>query len=286
MGLADGKWRQDVGKPEHPKLPAPHALQDGAGFEWVAARKQFLIWPGSYFAYEPKGAPILNYARGMWWFDPATNKYQQELGLFGTYGQSSGCVHGGIYDEVNDQIVVLIDSSGEPGARRWSVAKLKALPDVKFEITAPAANARAVASYFTHSKYAKIGRHVYVVGYATDGNENVKIPRLWRWHLDKLTFEELAPPPVNGTKLSDLEIRLAASHGKLVWPLTFGPEGDIHGIYVYDPATNVWALDQQVPDEGNFIGNSICSLPDGRVVICGGAFAKQQTHIWFYEARR
>ena len=55
MSLADGTWRQDVGEPVYPTLPAPHALQDGAGFEWVASRGKFLLWPGSTSRTSPPG---------------------------------------------------------------------------------------------------------------------------------------------------------------------------------------------------------------------------------------
>jgi hypothetical protein len=123
---------------------------------------------------------------------------------------------------------------------------------------------------------------VYVVGYATDGDK-LKVPRFWRWHLDEHTFQELAPPPVDPAKLRDLETRLGASGNKVVWPYTSGPDGEIHGIYVYDTRTDDWAVDRQVPDYGHFIGNAVASLPDGRVVWSGGAFGRRQTHLWFYK---
>lgn len=274
-------WREDVPKPVHPTLPAPHALQDGAGFVWVAAKSKFLIWPGSYFPYEKKGDPVLEYAKGAWWFDPATKTFTQELGLFGEYGQASGCLHGGVYDEVKEEIVVLGDASRGYGMHHWSVKELKKLPSVPFKIAAPESNKAAKASYFSRSQYAKIGRCVYAVGFSTDGTK-LKIPRFWRWHLDDQTLTELAPPPVDGSKMKDLETRLGAGGGKVVWPFHSGPDGEIHGIYVYDPATNAWAVDRQVPDYGNFICNAVTSLPDGRVVWSGGAFGRQQTHLWFY----
>ena len=69
-------------------------------------------------------------------------------------------------------------------------------------------------------------------------------------------------------------------------PYTTGPEGEFaQGIHIYDPATNTWVVDRAVPPYGNFIGNAITSLPDGRVVFSGGVFGRQQTHIWFYEVR-
>ena len=105
-----------------------------------------------------------------------------------------------------------------------------------------------------------------------------------RWSLDDLTMTEVAAPPVNGPDIRDLEVRPAASNGKVVWPFTNGPDGEVYCIHVYDPATNAWATDSQVPNYGNFIGNSICSLPSGRIAFSGGVFGRQQTHMWFIEA--
>ncbi len=85
--------------------------------------------------------------------------------------------------------------------------------------------------------------------------------------------------------MRDTEIRFGTSHGKVVWPFTMGPEGEIMNIHIYDPATNVWSVDTQVPSYGNFIGNAVTSLPDGRVAWSGAGFGRHQTHIWFYEAR-
>jgi hypothetical protein len=280
MSLVDGSWRQDVGDPVYPTLPAPHALQDGAGFAWCAKRSKFLIWPGSYYAYEPAGTPILEYARGAWWFDPATSTFTQELGLFGTYGSSSGSLFGGIYDEVNDHIVAFGDDSGAMGCKRWDVASLTALPTLAFKINKKPGH----AAYFQRGMHVKIGRYVYIIGLQTDGTAS-QSPIFLRWHLDQHTIEELPPPPVDGTKVVGIEIRMGTSHGRVVWPFMRGPEGDLMGIWIYDPASATWWNDTQVPSYGNFIGNAVTSLPDGRVVWSGGVFGKQQTHIWFYEAQ-
>jgi hypothetical protein len=280
MSLADGSWRQDVGAPVHPTRPAPHALQDGAGFAWSPQRKKFLLWPGSYFAYEPPGTPILEYAKGLWWFDPSTKTFAQELALFGSPGSSTGSVNGGIYDEVNDQIVAFGDSAKGFATRRWDVGKLVRLPDVNSRIGLGG----GLAAYFGNTMHVKAGRYVYILGYRTNGNRSSQTPLFLRWHLDRAVMEELAPPPVDGARIVELEVRLGTSNGKVVWPFTTGPDGTIHGIYVYDPSNDTWALDAQVPSHGNFIGNAVCSLPDGRMCFSGGVFGKQQTHFWCYEA--
>jgi hypothetical protein len=280
MDLADGSWRMDVGAPVHPTLPAPHALQDGAGFVWVASRARFLIWPGAYFPYDDDGAPVLEYARGAWWLDPATSTFTQELGLFGARGEGSGNLFGGIYDEVNDHILVFSDSSSTFAARRWHVGRLEPLPPVPFTVEREGGE----AVYFRRGMHVKIGRDVYIIGVRSRGTRESQTPIFLVWSLDALTMRELPPPPVDGSMIRDLEIRMGTSHGKLIWPFTTGPDGEIHGIHIYDPATERWYLDDQVPDYGHFIGNSVTSLPDGRVAFSGSAFGRQQTHIWFYEA--
>jgi len=268
-------WRQEFGEDYR---PAPHALQDGAGFDWVAARKQFIAWPGSYYWYEADGDPVIAYARGIWWIDPMTNKCAQDNRLFGGDHTHTGCLYGGAFDEVNGHIVAFADSSGGFACRRWDVNLGTRLPDLTLTIKR---DANFIAAYFAQGKYVKIGRYVYVVGYRTDGAS--KVPMMFRWHLDAHTTEELAPPPIDGALVKLIEIRIAQSHGKVVWPVTTGPDGKVHALLVYDPALNKWMIDAQpLPD--SFMGNAICSLDDGRVILAGGVFGKQQTHINCYEA--
>jgi hypothetical protein len=291
MSLADGSWRLDVGQPVYPTLPAPHALQDDFGIAWVPSRSKFLLWPGSYFAYEKPGTPVLNYTGGFWWFDPVTETYTQDTRLFpnqpmggvspGITAIGTGSPFGGIYDDVNDQIVEFGDASSGYSVHRWDMANAAQLPNIRFSLSSPP----GFAAYFTRGMNVKVGRSVYIIGYRTNGNVSSQTPLMLRWDLDQQVMQELTPPPVNGTLIRDIEIRIGTSHGKVVWPFTNTPNGDIMGIYVYDPATNAWAVDNQVPAYGNFIGNSVTSLPDGRVVWSGGSFGRQQTNIWFYEAK-
>ncbi len=290
MSLVDGSWRLDVGQPVYPTMPAPHALQDDFGIAWMPKRQQFVLWPGSYFAYDngnnppdPAVYPLLNYSRGVWFFDPATKTYTQYTQLFPDYlvgDTGTGSPHGGIYDDVNDQIVEFGDSAKAFAVRRWDLTNLVRLPDIPFRVPLAA----GTAAYFTRGMHVKIGRSVYIIGYRTNGNVSSQTPLMLRWDLDNQVMQELAAPPVDGTLIRDLEIRIGTSNGKVVWPFGNGPDGEIHGIYVYDPATNGWAVDNQVPAYGNFIGNVLTSLPDGRVAWSGGVFGRQQTHIWFYQA--
>jgi hypothetical protein len=281
MDLATGAWRQDVGAPVYPSLPAPHALQDGAGFVWVASQNKFLLWPGFYYAYESSGHPLLNYAKGIWWFDPATNQYTQDTRLFGTYGSSTGNLFGGIYDEVNNQIVAFGDAATDNLVKRWDVGSMTRLPDLRYNLSNPS----GFFPYFGQGQHVKIGRHVYIVGYRTNGNRSSQRPILLRWHLDNRIMEEMAPPPADGTAIQPIEVRIGTSRGKVVWPFMTGPEGELRAIYVFDPAQNRWYTDTQVPSYGNFIANSVTSLPDGRIAMSGGVFGRHQTHMWFYDAQ-
>ncbi len=281
MSLADYSWRQDHAGPSWPAVPAPHALQDGAGFAFVKSRGKFLLWPGSYYPYEATDAPIRAFSRGLWWFDPVTNTYEQDRRLFDAMYSGTGCLYGGIYDDVNDHIVAFGDSSGGFTVRRWNVESAGRLPDVPFTVrTDPAAK----ASYFARSRPVKIGREVYIIGYRTNGERAGQKPLMLCWHLDNLTMRECPPPPVGGPSMRDLETRPATSNGKLVFPFTTGPDGEIYGIHVYDLTAQTWTTDNQQPAEGNLVGNSICSLPDGRVAFCGSVFGRQSTHMWFIEA--
>jgi len=291
MSLVDGTWRFDHGAPVYPTNPAPHALQDDFGYAWVPSRNKLLLWPGIYFAYEAPGTPILNYSAGLWWYDPVTKSYTQDTRLFpntptngvspGITAGTTGSLFGGIYDEVQDQILEFGDSSGGGFmVHSWSVATMTRLPDIAFQLTSP----KGYAAYFSRGMQVKVGRSVYIIGYRTNGLVSSQTPLMLRWDLDNKVMQELAPPPLDGTQIIDSAIRFGTSHGKIVWPFTTGPDGEIHGIYVYNPATNGWSVDNQVPTYGNFIGNSVTSLPDGRVVWSGGVFGRQQTHIWFYEA--
>jgi len=281
MSLADGTWRLDHAGPVYPDVPAPHALQDGAGFEWVKSVGKFLLWPGSYYPYEATDAPIRAFSRGFWWFDPVTNTYEQDRRLFDAMYSSTGCLYGGIYDEQRGHILALGDSAGAFVIRRWDVVAATKLEDVTFSVVRDSA---APAAYFSRSKPVKIGRAAYIIGYRTNGERAGQKPLMLRVDLDTLAVTECAPPPVNGPDMRDLEIRPAASHGKVVWPFTTGPDGEVRGIHVYTPAADSWATDTQVPSYGNFIGNSICSLPDGRIAFGGSVFGRQQTHLWLLKA--
>lgn len=282
MSLADGSWRKDHAGPVVPTIPAPHALQDGAGFEWIASKGKFLIWPGGYYPYEAVGAPIREWSRGIWWYEPVGNVFEQDARLFSAQYSGTGCLFGGIYDDTNGSILAFGDSSGgEYAIRRWDVVNGARLPDTRFSL---ARDPAAPAAYFTRGKPTRIGRFVYVIGYRTNGTVAGQKPLMFRCNMDTLVVEEFVAPPVSGPLIKDLEIRPAASRGKLVWPFTRGPEGDILGIYIYDPAANVWTTDDQVPSYGNFIANAVCSLPDGRIAMSGGVFGRQQTHMWFYSA--
>jgi hypothetical protein len=288
--MSGANWQLEVGIPVYPTLPAPHALQDCFGYAPSPQRGKFLLWPGLYFAYEAPGSPILNYTGGVWWYDPVNNSYTQDSRLFanvptngvspGVTSNWSGCVYGGAYDEVKDEILVFADSQyGTPTTKVWSVATMTALPDRPFTIVT---DPLKKAVYFTRGRYEKVARQVYIIGYRTDGTTASQDPLLLCWNLDTNSMVELAKPPVSGPLIKDIEIRFGSSKGKIVWPFTNSPDGVVQGIYVYDPSTNVWTQDTQTLPAG-FMGNAILSLPDGRIALAGGEFGPQPTMFNFYQ---
>jgi hypothetical protein len=280
MSLTDGSWRLDVGRPVYPTLPAPSAGQDGALFAWMPKRNKFLFLPGYYFGYTHN---VSQYENGDWYYDPIANTWEQHLDLFNQPmgNGTTGDLFGGVYDEVNDQVIALIDDQAARVVRRWDLTMRTRLPDLPLSLTAPAGKP---ALYFKDSKPVIIGRWIYYVGAATDGE--AAVPLMFRWNLDTHVAEMLPPPPVPSTSMI-IEMRLATSHGKLVFPYNTGPDGEFPvGILVFDPSTNAWSQDKQVPGYGNFIGNASTSLPDGRVAMSGAAFGTRSlTHLWFYEAQ-
>jgi hypothetical protein len=280
MSLADGSWRLDVGRPVYPTLPAPSAGQDNALFAWMPKRNKFLFLPGYYFGYTRN---VSQYENGDWYYDPIANTWQQNLDLFNQpmgWG-TTGNLFGGAYDEVTDQVIAIMDDQGARAVRRWDLTTRTRLPDLPLSLTAPPGKP---ALYFKDSKPVIIGRWIYYVGAATDGE--AAVPLMFRWNLDTHVSEMLPPPPVPSVSMI-IEMRLATSHGKLVFPYNTGPDGEFPvGILVFDTSTNAWAQDKQVPGYGNFIGNASTSLPDGRIPMSGSAFGTRSlTHMWFYEAQ-
>jgi hypothetical protein len=293
----DGTWsfktdfsdiRLEVGHPIFPTLPAPHALQDDFGYAWVPSKNQLLLWPGSYFAYENPGAPILNYTGGAWWYDPVAKTYTQDTGYFknlpyngvspGITGTTTGCLFGGVYDAqtnaafwFNDQAFLV---------KSLNVSTMTLRPDKNIPlIPPPPGHPTFKGVYFMRTRPVLIGRIIYVMGYWTDGT-TAKLPGFWSWNIDTSTWSSLPPAPV--VMATDLEMVLNTSKGKVVWIKIDGPDGVVKGIYVFDPATNAWAQDT-ITIPPSFMGNVSCSLSDGRIAFSGGVFGPQQTMFNFYQ---
>jgi hypothetical protein len=297
MKLSDGSWTQTVGVPNYPTLIAPHALQDDFGS--FRRGNEIMMIPGVFSAYDP-GSPNCNYCGGIFFYNPSTKTYRQDTTLFqnvptpnpnpppatfipGKTSNWTGCVFGGAYDDVNDNVVVLADSQyGAFAVMSWNIATMTKNPNIPF--TVPPGPNGLKAAYFTRSRHVKLGRKVYVIGYWTDGTIASQTPLLFSWDLDLKVAASLAPPPVDGTTIRDINTRPAAGATKLVWPNTpNGPDGVIKGIYVYDPATNTWAVDNQVPASGYFAGNAVVELPNNRIGFVGSVFGAQQTNFWMYQ---
>jgi hypothetical protein len=258
-----------------------------------------MLIPGVFSAYDP-GQPNCNYCGGIFFYNPVTKTYRQDTTLFknqptpnptpppatlspGKTSDWTGCVFGGQYDDVNDNVVVLGDSSG--GGFRvlsWHMGTMTRNPDIPFTVTGPNG---LRAAYFTGCRHVKLGRKVYVLGYWTDGTVASQMPLLFAWDLDAKTIQNLAPPPISGPTIQKVYyLRAAAAATKIVMPWTpNGPDGVVQGIYVYDPAANSWTVDNQKPATGYFAGNSIVELPNNRVGFAGSVFAGQQTNYWMYQ---
>lgn len=291
----DGTWRLNKKTGEFTKIVgdpvpaiAPHALQDGALMQWRSATQKVFTGPGVFAPYDDKTGgfastdfvkyPKLAFARGCFELDVKATTWEQNLGLFGTRGDSSGSRFGGVLDDVNDLLVMLGDDSSGLAARRWDLKTNTRLPDITYSL---ARNPLAVATYFSQTRHTIVGRWVYALGYSTDG-ANVFIPRFVRWGLDSHVIEDLPPPPYPGLQEST---RLATSSGKVVWIRTVHPAGDVLNILIYDPTTKVWSQDMTRPTVGNFLVNSEASMFDGQIVMGGGSGGMlRQTHIWFYTA--
>ena len=288
MSMVDGSWRLDVGKPNYPTLAAPHAYQDGCLFTWMPSRNKFLFGFGGVFGYEPDGDPLYNYSNGYWMFDPITNTWEQRVNKFWSNPtldnavNGTGNEYGGVYDEITDTVYVLGEGvTVALGAKRYNIAT--EVQDSTIPFTIPSSGIPGYSqAVFGRTRQCQLGRYIYAVGYYSNGIN--KVPGFWRWGIDDHTFVRLADPPAFTTTIDDKELVLVKSHGKICHPRRNGPEGNMpDGMLIYDPATNVWTQDTKAPAYGNYIANSVCEIPDGRIAMAGGVFGLQQTHFWFYE---
>lgn len=284
MSLVDGTWRNDFGKPVYPGTPAPHALQDGLGLDFDADGTLY-AWPGLYYPYvddngesipviDPAKYPITAWSLGYWRYK---KEWTQDTRLFMTPYSGAGNESGGAL--VDGVAHTFADSQTALAVHRYDLRNGVKLPDLPLVLPSDPTMPGRV---FHNSKVAIIGRKIYVLGYRWDGAD-ASAPLFFVYDLDTQRATELAKPDV-ATMPPDRETRLAVSHGKVVWIRTSGPDGEIDGIWIYDPATDAWSVDRQVPIYGAFLCNSLVSLPDGRVGFSGGVFNRQQTHFWFYEA--
>lgn len=289
MSLEDGSWRLDVGKPVYPSLPAPSAIQDNGGFHWSGSRGE-MIFHGGSFGY---GGNVFQYGDGLWFYNVATKAWRQDLNLFAgvqwtTAAQidfynnnTTGCLYGGIYDEQTD---IIYASNSVAGMRRYDMATVSRLSDRTLVGYPGTAHPGYTGVYWNETKWVQAGRWIYMPTACYNG-----ITAKWalaKWNIDNGAFVWCANPPipdVNGTATIK-EQRIGVSNGKIVWPKTVGPDGEISGIYLYDIVADSWEVDTQVPGYGVFICNALTSLPDGRVAMSGGVFGRQMSHIWFYEA--
>jgi len=288
MSMTDGSWRLDSQR-LYPNIPHPSGYQDQAGFAWSASRQKFIFWPGIIDGYV--NSNVQEWAQGLWMYNPSTKVWTQDTTLFnqsyvsGAFmgiHDSTGFAFGGLYDDQTGIIYCV----GAGTVKRYDVSTMTQLST----LTYTGGSTTNVSGYPTvvypeRTKHERIGRWIYFICGAGNGAQHKYA--LGKWNIDSNIFVWCAAPPApvfnhpGGAEM--FEQTLGVSRNYIVWPHRTGPDGEIVAIYVYDTINDTWQTDTQVPAYGNFIANSVCSLPDGRVAMSGGVFGRQQTHIWFYE---
>jgi hypothetical protein len=312
MDLATGAWRFESGF-DHTKYTVdtwpywyPNGFQDECAVMWVPSVGRFLIGFNAPLPYaSPDGTIAGECTKGLWWFDPVIaasgnpDAWTRDLRLFPYYmyganmpiadipwehrspqikwgGETYDSVRNILYkaDPFND-LVVSYDIATM--TRRADVSMTRVYYD---NITTPP------SSRYCNNGQVLIGDYIYFHYTITSNNIPLE-ERFARVNVLTGATERLANPPRPPTcpqwPIHNLEPRLCRSNGKVVWPVVTGPNSPVYGMLVYDPATNTWTDDTTRPAVGTLCGNSVASLPDGRIAMCGHN-QDAQTHLHFYEA--
>jgi hypothetical protein len=283
-------WKLEVGQPApvYPNLVAPHGLQEDYLFEWIPEQNEFIMCPGGGFYPYPEpidfvANPVQNLSHGIFYFNPTTKTYRQDLRLFSAPYSNNGSYSGGGWDPVNRYTVAFGDTVGKLGKviRRYDVVNGVQLTDVAYVAKKPVDYGTVGASYASSSpRPARIGRNMYFLAEWFDG-VSLYVRNFFVCNLDTLVVTQLADPPNRNKQIVFDMTHLQVSNGKVVWFEINGPDGAVSGIFVYDPMTNTWSV-ESAPLPVGFMGNVQCSLPDGRVALAGGVFGAQQTMFNFY----
>lgn len=298
MDLATGVWRYESGYDYtggNWEYPIPNGFQDECAWFFVPSAHKFLLGFNGPFPYgSAEGTPQGEWTKGVWWFDPAVAAggdpagcWAQDLRLFPSY----------MYTLDSDPKIKTGDATYDSVTNRLYKVDVVNNLLVWYDINTFAKSSVSIGTAWyggvSSTRDSRNGQvvldgYLYFQYYFYTGVAAGE-QRFARVNLTTYAAERLADPPrpssVPTWPVHTLEPRLGRSNGKVVWPVTTGPEGDVYGMLVYNPATNTWIDDVTRPSVGNFLCNSLTSLPDGRVAMCGQSFnAKKLTHIYFYEA--
>lgn len=304
MDLATGDWRYESGfdygayTPDTWPYAFPNGFQDECAVMWVPSAGKFLAGFNGPFPYSsPDGTFAGECTKGVWWFDPVLAAsgnpaaWTQDLRLFPHYmytGDSDPKIKWGgeTYDATNNILYkadpfndLIVSYDITTMTRRANITMTR---DYYNNITSPP------SSRYCNNGQVLIGEYIYF-HYTIVSNAIPLEQRFARVNVLTGATERLADPPRPPScpvwPIHNLEPRLCRSNGKVVWPVVNGPNTPVYGMLVYNPATNMWIDDTTRPAVGTLCGNSVASIADGRVALCGGQGPTVgQTHLHFYEA--
>jgi hypothetical protein len=303
MDLTTGQWRFEAGYDRTLISPLddernypyrfPNGYQDECLFQWSPYFNKFIIgFTGPFPYYTPEGSIQDSYARGVHFYDPTQTPanpaaaFTTDYRLFDFYfspGTGNASIHDQCYHE-NTNTVWKFDPTNDYVAS-WDLTTFTRNPDINLGA------AWRDGPYNTYSlsyrnAFVFVGDWLYTIGNLAD--RGVFKVCLMRFNVITRVAQKLAYPPMNpnwpSSALRELEYRIGHSNGKIVWVVHDGSSlGTSYAVMVYDIATDTWTEDLTRPSGGNLVLNAMCTLPDGRIAMCG---SNQQplTHIWFYEA--
>jgi hypothetical protein len=284
MNVDSGAWQLDDGLAVYPTNPSPHSAQDNMGFEWSAVRNKFLFWPGSYFRYIAPADPLAAYTYGMWMFDPVTKEWTQHLEYWDTYGEWSGNLFGGAYYPTNDTIYVINETG--TSVDRYLVTDMSRPASINLGSTWLTSVGLQSASFRGMQRICN--GSMYVIGTAIVTATSQVVPVMMKMNLTTFAATLCSPPTLAaGRSIVPIAVRFDVSGNKLIWPYVYEEVAEINsGILIYNTDQDCWSVDWQMPADGKFRANTVCSLPDGRIAMCGtqGAYGSDApTHFWFYQ---
>ncbi len=291
MSMTDGSWRLDLGTVTTPwAFPQPNGIQDFGLFVWDSVRQRFQFGWNYSEPYDVPGSWERQYARGVWWYDPSVypatdawfqdlSRSDQDLSPNAPYNN----VYGGWYDAQNDMLVGF-GSGGNSATTvpvwRIDIGTMATLSDLSCPVQAMSGFSKRPDA----TGYVELDRWLYALTVYTDGTTTNRVLKMIRYNLDTgagQTFDMHPLAPQGSDIQTSPYMKLEKSNGKVVWlHKSIDVIGGLYNIFIFDPATLEWTVDESRPAYGSVAINTSCSLPDGRIVMAGGG----SSHIWFYTA--